>query len=197
MSILNESLSKLLDEAQSLSRRSQLIDEMNALERRGAHCGACSGVCCTFQANSMKVTLLEGLELLSFLEKEKRLTEKLIQELGHCVERYGLDRDSGNGKRVYARKTYTCPFFDEDKTICTISRKVKPYGCLGFNPSQAAVEAGEGCHSNIELLESREDRFNQIEEKLNFQLKTMLNWPFFDKLPIPSMLLKLVKMLEK
>jgi len=169
------------------TRRQDLMEDMIARAEQGHHCAACSGVCCTFVANSMKISPVEARDLRLYLEQEERWTPELLQELQSIVTRFRLDREVGDGRRSL-RKTYTCPFYRPGPKGCSISRKHKPYGCLAFSPRAAGLTEGGNCASAQNLLENRAKRFPG-EEPENLRLKALWNWDQ-ETLPIPLALLQ-------
>ena len=184
-------LEKLIEKASGQSRREPLIHQMSGLESSGAHCGGCSGVCCTFVANSVQTTPLETLDILFYLKREGRLNDPLREKLEAVTRRYRLDQDlPGNGARTFSRRTYTCPFLGEPPKGCGLSRSVKPYGCLGFNPKGSGIEDGENCASDIPLLEEREQIWQEREIEWNRQIIVMLELDW-EKRPMPVALLDL------
>lgn len=186
-----QAIEALMRQVQSHQRRARPIRQMSALEAGEAHCGGCSGVCCTFVANSVQTTPLETLEILWYLKREQRLTPRLREKLEAVTARYRLDQDPpGNGARLFSRRTYTCPFLGDAPRGCGLSRSVKPYGCLGFNPKGGGVKDGENCASDIPLLEKREEEWQEREARWNGQIAEMfdLNW---EKRPMPVALLEL------
>ncbi len=170
-------------------RRQVLIDDMTARASTGHHCSACSGICCTFVANSMKISPVEARDLRRFLEREGRWTDELRNNLQDTVQRFRLDREVGDGRRSL-RKTYTCPFYRPGPQGCSISRKHKPYGCLAFNARAPGITKGGNCASSQNLLEKRADLFpSELLE--NERLKKEWGW-YQDTLPIPMALLQSV-----
>ena len=157
---------------------------MDADEAQGMSCMGCSGTCCTYEANSMMVTPLESLELLSYLKTNFMLDETLHSKLEETVRTYRLDHAPGNGKRSYLRKTYTCSFFGFKELGCPLPREVKPYGCLAFNSHHKEEKAGAHCYSDKELLEKVV--FDEKNEEL--KKKYSITW---DKSPLPTALLDL------
>ena len=151
---LIEITEKYVSEESSQSRRRDLIDTMAEITQSGRNCFSCTGVCCTFVGNSMMVTPIEALELYYLLVKESRWNEKLKEDLELTVAIYRLDRPvPSDGRRSFSRRRYTCPFFVEgEKGGCTIRKRFKPYGCLGFNAIGANVKDGENCKSYVEVL---------------------------------------------
>lgn len=167
-------------------RRAGLIREMERLAGEGRHCAACSGVCCTFLANSMQITPVEAVDLRDWLIGQGRWDEALHKRLRACVETYRLNVDVGDGRRSM-RKTYTCPFYTPGPKGCSIAPAHKPYGCLAFNPHQPGLTAGGNCGSDQTLLENREKNFS-LETQANQRLKHQYQWTW-DKAPIPVALL--------
>jgi hypothetical protein len=171
------------------NRRSNLIQRMDELESKGLGCQGCSGNCCTFEANSMMITPLETFELITYLHNAELLNDDLKKKLQDTVIKYRLNNLSGNGKKSFIRRTYTCPFFAEKELGCPLPREIKPYGCLAFNSHHASLKASEHCFSEQELLSDREEN-NQEDQLINQRLKEKLNL-FWDKEPIPVALLEL------
>ncbi len=157
---------------------------MDEAEAQGLTCAGCAGTCCTYEANSMMVTPLEAIELLSYLRSESLADDLLKQKLEETVRTYRLDHATGNGKRSYLRKTYTCTFFGFKELGCPLPREVKPYGCLAFNTHHKEKKADEHCYSDKEELEKIDD------QKLNAELKAKLGITW-DKSPLPTALLAL------
>ena len=100
----------------------------------------------------------------------------------------------GTGKSSL-RKTYTCPFFENEVKGCSISRNSKPIGCLAFNPIEQNITNGGTCKSNLSLLQQRESKLHQQENDINANLKKELNI-FWDKAPIPIAILEILLKLE-
>ena len=170
-------------------RRRILRAQMRSLAQQGRTCAACTGVCCTFVANSMKITPLEAQDLKRFLEAEGRWTPALFAQLRETVARYRLDLETGDGRRAL-RKTYTCPFYTPGPTGCSIHPDHKPYGCLAFNARRPGITEGGDCASDTDLLQQRETQFPQ-EAAMNQQLRH--DWGLHaDTAPIPVALLALV-----
>ncbi len=141
---------------------------MRDLEEKGWSCAACTGVCCTFVANSMRITPVEARDLRRWLESEGRWTPELIASLRDCVTRFRLDQDAGDGRRSL-RKTYTCPFYTNSRLGCSIHPDHKPYGCLAFNARRPGITDGGTCASAQDLLQQREALFPE-ENALNHAL---------------------------
>lgn len=144
----------------SQARRQILLNEMDALNERGINCFSCPGHCCTSVANSMMITPLETEDIVTYLKAAGRFTEELKVRLAETVKKFRLDIPMpGNGRRGFLRRTYDCPFFESKNLGCTLPREVKPYGCLGFNPSVPKEAEGKSCQSNQDLLSKREDHY--------------------------------------
>ena len=171
-------------------RRANLRAHMRAVNETGHTCAACTGVCCTFVANSMRITPVEALDMKTRLEAEGRWTPELFAGLQETVERYRLDRETGDGRRTL-RKTYTCPFYTPGPRGCSIHPDHKPYGCLAFNAKRPGVTEGGDCASSVKELENREAAFpNETAHNRVLKTKHQLPW---DKAPIPTALLALVR----
>lgn len=169
-------------------RRQLLLTEMETLESQGMDCRGCKGTCCTYEANSMMVTPVEAVELLTYLRTENLLTEALKAKVTESITKFRLDHPAGNGKRSFLRRTYTCPFFNHGELGCPLPREVKPYGCLAFNSHHRELKADANCFSDIPLL-SRQDASVQDTE-LNEELKKELGI-FWEKTPLPMALIDL------
>jgi hypothetical protein len=173
----------------TVNRREILIERMNDLESRGMGCIGCSGTCCTFEANSMLITPLEAVELMSYLNANQLLTQELKKRLENSVIQYRLEPKPLVGRRSYLRKSYTCPFFNHQELGCPLPRETKPYGCLAFDSHHIDLKASEHCYSETELLEKREQLHpeeNALNEKLRLEYKL-----YWEKSPIPNALLDL------
>jgi Fe-S-cluster containining protein len=170
-------------------RREALVADMQSRAEQGHHCASCSGVCCTFLANSMQITPVEAQDIKTYLESEGRWTKDLQQTLRETVHRFRLDQELGDGRRTL-RRTYTCPFYRAGPGGCSISRHHKPYGCLAFNPREPGITEGGNCASDQKRLESRETDFSFSERLENQRLKKKWDW-ISDKQPIPIALLNI------
>jgi hypothetical protein len=128
---------------------------MRALAAEGVGCAGCmTSACCTFVANSMRVTPLEAVDLLDALSAAGRAGPELVQSLEATVRRFGLDRPApGDGRRSFGRRRYTCPFLRDGALGCSIAQDAKPYGCLAYNARRAGVVDGEDCASDQLLLD--------------------------------------------
>lgn len=173
---------------QTDSRRKILIEAMTELEAQGVSCMGCSGTCCTYEANSMMVSPLEAVELQIYLKAHALFNDELKEKLFQTTKQYRLDHFSGNGKRSFVRKTYTCPFFNHTELGCPLPREIKPYGCLAFNAHKKENKASpESCFSN-ELLQEKRAKEYDWEEKKNEELKAEYKI-YWDKSPLPTALL--------
>jgi Fe-S-cluster containining protein len=168
-------------------RRQLIIDRMNELESQGFHCQGCAGNCCTFEANSMMITPLEAIELLSYLREEKLANDELKAKCQDTIRKFRLDQMLSTGRGSLLRRTYTCPFFGHSELGCPLPRSVKPFGCLAFNAHHADEKAGGHCYSETEVLIKRE-KLHPEEDDLNkkYQATLKLSW---EKAPIPVALL--------
>jgi Fe-S-cluster containining protein len=173
---------------QPADRRQPLLSEMQRLADEGKHCAACPGHCCTAVANSMQTTPLETLDVLNYLKESGRWNDELKKTLSENVKKFRLDQIPGNGKRTYLRRTYDCPFFAGTQHGCTIPREVKPYGCLGFNPTASDETEGKSCASNQSLLLTREEKWLH-EQTANAELRKKYSL-WWEKLPLPLALLE-------
>ena len=169
-------------------RRETLIEEMSSLDGKKLTCANCVGNCCTFTSNSMRITPLEAVEILLFLEESKSINNELILKLEKNITEFRLDKETSFG----IKKNYTCPFYLGSCQGCSISRGSKPYGCLAFNATETGVLQGTTCKSNQTLLESREDFYNEHEKYLNHYIKTTLQLTW-EKESIPVALLDIIK----
>lgn len=173
-------------------RRRELIDEMAQLSGLEIHCFNCTGTCCTYSANSMRITPIEAFEILISLEVTRENASNLREKLKKNIKDYRLDHEIFTGKKHSAtyRKTYTCPFFVAGPKGCTIKKELKPYGCLGFNP-RTESDNGSQCISNVQLLEVRENAKKLSEDLANsFLVKELsLGW---EKQEIPKAILCLL-----
>ena len=155
-------------------RRYALLQEMQVGEAKGIDCSRCAGTCCTFVANSMRVTPLETYDLWLFLKRSNRWNSATRQQLLHTVDRFRLSQPiPGNGRRRYGRRTYTCSFFNNQVKGCSIAPEYKPYGCLGFNPNIPAQLNGGDC--------GLQRRFSSqtptaLEQNANAQIKSILKF---------------------
>lgn len=172
-------------------RRKPIIEHMESITAAEVDCINCTGKCCTFVANSMQMTLVETYDLYSYLIENSLWTEELVKAFEETIRSFRLENEISTGGAGSMRRTYTCPFFTKQSLGCPLPPKIKPYGCLGFNPSTTGVKDGENCSTDISLLEERENSL-ETEEELNLLLKSLLGLDW-EKLPIPLALLKFHK----
>lgn len=182
----------------SHDRRFTLIREMELLEGKTIHCFTCPGTCCTSQANSMLITPIEALEILQSLHVDQFDEVEMLsfkERMNQTILNYRLNVEIYTGKKNSSalRKNYTCPFFNNDSLGCDLSRSVKPYGCLGFNP-RTSDDNGQSCSSNIEVLEARERSFQSQEDLVNTQIRKELKLSWM-KQNIPQALLDVINAL--
>ncbi len=105
----------------------------------------------------MLITIQEAEDIFYYLQQNKKWDGGLKAKLIQNVKTYRLDSPlPSNGRKSYLRRTYTCPFFAGQNLGCELPKEIKPYGCLGYNPTQPNEEQGLKCQSNQELLERRE-----------------------------------------
>ncbi|RPJ69311.1 MAG: hypothetical protein EHM20_16540 [Alphaproteobacteria bacterium] len=189
---IQNSLYQTLNTNSPRVRRSVLINEMAGLTNQKIHCFNCSGTCCTFSANSMKITPIEAFEILISLEVTKDNLSEIKTNLQKNIQDYRLDFEISLGRKNNSilRKTYTCPFFVAGSKGCTIKKDLKPYGCLGFNPRIENDNGGQ-CLSNVDLLEERENAQLDNEQIANDFLKNELKLDW-EKLEIPKAVLSLL-----
>lgn len=188
-----ENLYEELETRSPRERRELILSEMDFLSKKDIHCFNCSGTCCTMSANSMKITPLEAFEIILSLDINEKNVREIKSKLKQNILDYRLDHEISLGKKAHShlRKTYTCPFFVPGSKGCTIKKELKPYGCLGFNP-KIENDNGSQCHSDISLLEKRENAELSSEEKANNYLRKELNLTW-DKLEIPKAVLILLE----
>ena len=99
----------------------------------------------------------------------------------------------GDGKRIFSRFYYTCPFYEEKTFRCSLGKKNKPYGCLAFNPKFMKTTDGKGCFSDISILRGTD---SNCIDKVNQMIKDKIGVSWV-KAPIPSVLLLLIDIFEK
>lgn len=166
--------------------REELTKKMDDLKKVEAHCMGCISNCCTFEYNSMQVTINEAYDLYLYLKENNLITDNLVAKLNETIKRYRLDKEiPSNGKKSYVRRTYTCPFFLDPG--CSIPNHAKPFGCLAYNPTKSDIKNGvsEGyCFSEQKLLENESLYLDQL---FNF------DW---EKKPIPNALLFFIENLS-
>ena len=141
----------------------------------------------------MQITPIEAFEIILSLEITDENLPELKAKLQKCIDDYRLNHEIFLGKKVNSllRKTYTCPFFVLGSKGCTIKKDLKPYGCLGFNP-RIENDNGSLCHSNISLLEKRDNSELTSEDMANTFLRNdlQLDWV---KLEIPKAVLAVIE----
>ena len=108
------------------SRRQLILNEMGILKKKEINCHQCRGPCCTYESNSMQITILESLDIINFLNAENRISPDLFIQLNENISTFRLDQIVGTGKSSL-RKTYTCPFFSNEAKGCSISRNSKEF----------------------------------------------------------------------
>ena len=165
---------------------------MKRLEGNSVSCRQCAGTCCTFVANSMKITPSEALDIYSYLSANERWTLELKEHLQGTIDRFRLEADFSNGRKDFLRKTYTCPFFSGGKLGCGLPVDVKPYGCLGFNPKKPEIREGGACESDQGILERHHNEVTSYDQSVSDLLfKEHQVW--WDKLYLPVALIELFK----
>jgi hypothetical protein len=171
-------------------RRNFLIHAMNALNDENINCYSCTGLCCTFESNSMQVTPQEALDVVLLLYKQNRINQELIDALKENIRKYRLDKEISTGKNSTFRRYYTCPFYQPGEKGCTLTKEDKPYGCLGYNAKKEGARNQNQCGSDFKLLEAQDasNVDDSIAQKLQDELK--LSWT---KLPLPVALLDLLE----
>ncbi|MBL6988806.1 MAG: hypothetical protein ISR65_03475 [Bacteriovoracaceae bacterium] len=166
-------------------RRQILLDNMAKIKADGINCQNCQSVCCTYVANSIRVTPIEAFDLVKFLTGNQLLGAELIGKIQESIKHNRLEHTLSNGPKALIRKTYNCPFVTKGPKGCMIAPESKPYGCLAFNALEANANGDDGkCKSDIPLLEKREELFASSESIINDHLKQEfgLDW---DKETIP------------
>jgi Fe-S-cluster containining protein len=196
LEILLEDIYKKHGLENSEIRREVLNKSMQSLNKLGKDCSKCSGLCCTYAHNSMLITPLEALELYNYLVRKNRVSNTLVRSLEKSIEEFRLDKEFNLGAGREFRRNYTCPFFNNGSLGCSVSPKYKPYGCLGFNPTQVDVSEAGHCKVYSEVHEEREMSFIQKEDQVNRELKERLGF-YWTKKNIPSALLDLIKRLKQ
>lgn len=180
-----------------MDRRELIIEAMDSLSKKEIHCFNCSGTCCTMSANSMQITPLEAFEIILSLEIDQSNIDQYKEKLKKNIQDYRLNHEIFLGKKAHRslRKTYTCPFFIPGPKGCSIKKELKPYGCLGFNPKIENDNGGQ-CHSDLKLLEERENISLAFEITANEFLKKELNIDW-NKLEIPKAVLYFLEKLNE
>ena len=180
-----KNFSKLINSSEF--RRSVILKEMAELDKKKTNCFDCSGPCCTYQKNSMRVTVIEAIDLYRHLKNNNQWSDSLVERLKSNIKEFRLDSHLMLGTRNTFRRTYTCPFFKHESLGCPIPTDKKPYGCLAFNPTHVDSKEGVGCESNQQTLLHRENLYsNELVD--NRELKKLLNLTW-DKESIPVALL--------
>ena len=179
----------------SYLRRKELIEEMDRLGKEKISCASCTGRCCTSFANSMQCTPLEALEIVKWLQSKNGLTAHLEGLVRQCIEDYRLNYEIPTSRGVPFRRTYTCPFFNHGPLGCLLAPEIKPYGCLGFNPTSKDVTDGENCKSSFNLLEKRDELWSSSEADQIKQIKKELGLSW-EKLPMPVALIDVMERLD-
>lgn len=172
-------------------RRSLLISEMNSCEDKELSCKECVGHCCTYISNSMKIDALEALEIYEWLQNKNLWNEELQKKLVDTIKSYRLDVELLLKKGQDFRRTYTCPFYLGHKKGCSLSPKIKPYGCLAFNADEKNVTEWGHCSSRQELLQMREDEHSAENEANTYICNELGLTP--SKKPIPMALIEIHK----
>ncbi len=178
-----------------MSRRRLIDKPMQELMNEGLDCLSCSGCCCTFVKNSMMITPVESVDICLDLYSRDLVNDSLLHKLQETIDHFRLDQPvAGDGRRSFSRRRYTCPFFNEQRPSCGVSRSYKPYGCLAFNPQKAGVSDGESCQSYQDLLKNQEKQSKE-EHAVNDQLVSFwgLDW---QKKPLPVAVLDVLKHLS-
>ena len=176
------------------SRRHFINSKMFQINSKGFDCKSCSGMCCTYENNSMQVDPLQALELVGYLES-KNLISKYIDKISQSIKDYRLDKEVNLGKGRNLRRYYTCPFYQHQSCGCPIGTAHKPYGCLAFNPLEKNVSVEGKCQSDINVLEKRENTFSIIENEVNDYLREELHL-YWEKLPMPVAVMEIIKKLS-
>ena len=179
----------------AFERRRPMLESMHTDEANGLSCKDCVGHCCTMVSNSMKIDLLQTLEIYSELLEKGLWTVELKTRLQDCITQFRLDKEMVLSRGQEFRRTYTCPFYLGHKLGCDLDPKIKPYGCLGFNPDKTRVVEWGDCSSRQNLLEQREKENKNEQDAIDF-LSHELQLPL-DKKPIPVALLNLERALMK
>ena len=140
----------------------------------------------------MQTTPLEALEIILYLHEKSQLTENLISSLSHTVQDYRLDYHLDAGSGTSFRRTYNCPFYTPGSKGCSLSRKVKPLGCLAFNPGRPLTKEGESCAPGFAQLKEIDKNWGERIDGVNHELRQSLDL-HWDKLPMPLAILELLK----
>ena len=194
MTIMKREISKLKEIHSQIPspkiRREYLIKAMDSLSSKQINCYSCTGLCCTFESNSMQVTPQEALDVLFLLDQQQRINQDLIILLKNNIQKYRLDKEISTGKNSTFRRYYTCPFYQEGEKGCTLTREDKPYGCLGYNATVEQAKIQSDCGSDLALLKMQDDANADDNLALKLQEELKLSWT---KLPLPVALLDLIE----
>ena len=175
-------------------RRQELCQEMLRLEKEGIDCAHCTGICCSFIANSMQTTPLETLEIINYLSRHHLLNEELLEKLHQVIKDYRLDYHLDTGSGLDFRRTYNCPFYRPGSKGCSLSRTVKPLGCLAFNPGKLNITEGEACAPGFEALKNHQVSWSAEEDMANQFISNTLKL-YWQKLPMPLAIIEVYKKL--
>ena len=126
-------------------RRQILTSKMNELIAEGKDCLSCSGLCCTYEFNSMKITPKEAQLIKSHLFLKDGWNEVLKEKLQNYITEFRLNKVFLMKKGNSIRRTYTCPFYEGKNLGCSLTVEVKPLGCLAFNPKEKKVSKAGLC----------------------------------------------------
>jgi hypothetical protein len=177
--------------------RESIINFMQNMERAGVHCFNCQHCqCCTYTSNSMMITPVESLEITLYLIAQNRWNQELFSKLEQNIEQFQLKNFIVPGSQKLLRKYYTCPFLIDGPKGCSLSRKIKPYGCLAFNASNEKSYELLDCQSSLTELNQLEDNFKTILKRQNDFLEDKFKW-YCPKMPIPNALLSLTSFSEQ
>src|SRR5210317_2263253 len=94
----------------SSHRREPLLKRMEVDASKNWDCKNCIGHCCTMISNSMKIDVLEAVEMYVYLHEKGRWNDQLKKELEENVKTYRLDYEIVLSRGQEFRRTYTCPF---------------------------------------------------------------------------------------
>lgn len=177
-------------------RREILISEMDALISGGKSCHSCSGMCCTYEFNSMKITPLEAVDIAYDLAQKVQVSiEDVKKMLLDNISSFRLDKEFASLGGKNFRRYYTCPFFKDQSLGCSISKELKPYGCIAFNPMHKNVNEPNKCISQVPVLEKRLKKYELEEREKNLKLKEKLKLHWETK-PISVAVLEVLEKLD-
>ncbi len=172
--------------------RESILNYMQKMERAGVHCFNCQHCqCCTYTSNSMMITHVECLEITLYLIEQNRWNNTLFSRLEQNIEQFQLKNFIIPTTQKLLRKYYTCPFLVDGPKGCSLSRKIKPYGCLAFNATTASSHEQLDCQSSLNELAQLERDYATILKSQNDFLEDKFKW-YCRKMPIPNALLTLV-----